>query len=79
LCHRIVRRKRVQYADAPHALLLRARRNRPCRGRAGEQRYERAARHSITSSARSMSVGGTWRRQQHRARRAREIDTGSFR
>src|SRR5262245_45671383 len=36
-----------------HRRLLRARRERPCGGRAAEQRYELAALHSITSSARS--------------------------
>src|SRR5262249_25180235 len=40
--------------------LLRARRERP-RRRAAEQRDERAALHSITSSARASSVGGTSR------------------
>src|SRR5262249_44914557 len=40
------------------ARLLRARRERP-RGRAAEQRDERAPSHSITSSARASSVGGT--------------------
>jgi len=38
--------------------LLRARRERPC-GRVAEQRNEVAARHSITSSARTSSGGGT--------------------
>src|SRR5262249_27974261 len=41
--------------------LLRARRERPCHRRAAEQRYERAPSHSITSSARASSVGGTSR------------------
>src|SRR5262249_41532583 len=59
---RIVLGKTAQHADAPHALaLLRARRERPCR-RAAEQRDELAAPHSITSSARASSVGGTVRR-----------------
>jgi hypothetical protein len=40
--------------------LLRARRDRP-RRRAAEERDELAALHSITSSARAMSVGGTSR------------------
>jgi hypothetical protein len=40
--------------------LLRARRERP-RRRAAEQRYELAPNHSITSSARASSVGGTVR------------------
>src|SRR5262249_61436731 len=37
-------------AEAQHLVLLRARRERPCR-RAAEQRDERATFHSITSSA----------------------------
>src|SRR5262245_65305755 len=45
--------------------LLRACRNRPRRGRAAKQAYELAASqrrvHSITSSARASSVGGTVR------------------
>src|SRR5262245_61315498 len=41
--------------------LLRARRERPRSSRAAEQRDEFAALHSITSSARAMSVGGTSR------------------
>src|SRR5262249_30613161 len=51
-----------QDADAPHPLsLLRARRERPpCRSPA-EQSDELAASHSITSSARAMSIGGTSR------------------
>src|SRR5262249_26812918 len=46
-------RSRCQRAEKPHhghRRLLRARRQRP-RSRAAEQRYERAALHSITSSA----------------------------
>ena len=51
-----------QDADAPYALgLLRARRERPRRRRAAEQRDELASLHSITSSARESSVGGTVR------------------
>src|SRR5262249_6516782 len=52
-----------QHADAPHPLaLLRARRERPRRRRAAEQRDELASLHySITSSARASSVGGTSR------------------
>ena len=46
-----------EHADAP----LRARRERPRRRRAAEQRDEIAALHSITSSAVAMSVGGTVR------------------
>src|SRR5262249_42187577 len=53
------RRTLSKHADAPQAL-LRARRERPCR-RAAEQRDELAAPHSITSSARASSVGGTSR------------------
>src|SRR6516164_9524801 len=50
--------KCVQKHDPPHSLrLLRVRRERP-RSRAAEQRDERAALHSITSSARASSVGG---------------------
>src|SRR5262249_4640363 len=49
---------RHQNADAPHPLgLLRARRERP-RRRSAEQRYELAALHSITSSARASTVAG---------------------
>src|SRR5262249_59533238 len=50
---------RTQESDSSHFLLLRARRERP-RGRgAAEQCDESAAPHSITSSARASSVGGT--------------------
>src|SRR5262249_9548429 len=49
-----------EHADAPHALaLLRACRQRPCRRRAAEQRYELAPSHSITSSARPSNASGT--------------------
>src|SRR4030095_6311537 len=64
-CHavltlRIVGRVRHEHADAPHPLaLLRARRQRPRDRRAAEQRDELAPLHSITSSARASSVGGT--------------------
>src|SRR5262249_7975265 len=53
----------VQERDASHALaLLRARRERPRYSRAAEQRDERAPlHHSITSSARPSSIGGTVR------------------
>src|SRR5262249_21585530 len=51
LKHRIVGKTAQQHADAAHLLaLLRARRERPRRNTA-EQRDERAAFHSITSSA----------------------------
>src|SRR5215468_2513780 len=50
-----------EHTDAPHPLaLLRARRLRPRRDTA-EQRDELAPSHSITSSARASSVGGTSR------------------
>src|SRR5262249_37510421 len=44
--------------DNRYCGLLRLRRERPCR-RAAEQRDELAPLHSITSSARASSVGGT--------------------
>src|SRR5262249_43690092 len=48
-----------EHADPPHPLrLLRARRERPRGCRAGEQRDEIAALHSITSSAVASSIGG---------------------
>jgi hypothetical protein len=47
-------------ADDRRRRLLRVRRERPRRGGA-EQRYERAALHSITSSARASSASGTSR------------------
>jgi hypothetical protein len=51
-----------QYSDPPHPLgLLRARGERPCRRRAAEKREELAPPHSITSSARASSEGGTSR------------------
>src|SRR5262249_54122797 len=52
-----------QHADPPHPLgLLRARRERPGCRRAAEQRDELSPpHHSITSSARASSVGGTSR------------------
>src|SRR5262249_39286947 len=55
-------RAAAQIPDHRHWLPLRARRERPGRSRAAEQRDERAARHSITSSARASSVGGTSKR-----------------
>jgi hypothetical protein len=58
---RIVRGSRKQHTDAPHSLgLLRARHEWP-RSRSAEQRYELAPVHSITSSARLSSDGGTSR------------------
>src|SRR5437660_695087 len=47
--------------DHRHRRLLRARRQRPRRRRTAEERYERAAIHSITSSARPSNVIGTVR------------------
>src|SRR5262249_42342745 len=44
--------------DHRHRRLLRARRERPRGSRAADERYELAALHSITSSARASSVGG---------------------
>ena len=62
LCLPIIRRENVEHANAPHPFaLLRARRQRPRRRRAAEQRDELAALHSITSSARASSDGGTVR------------------
>jgi hypothetical protein len=59
---RIILGCRHQHADAPHPLsLLRACHERPRSRRAAEQRDELAALHSITSSARASSVGGTVR------------------
>src|SRR5215475_5019958 len=46
----IDRRRAAEEPNHRHSRLLRARRERPCR-RAAEQRDERAAPHSITSSA----------------------------
>jgi hypothetical protein len=46
-------------ANAPHPLsLLCPRRERPCRCRASENRYEITTVHSISASARSSKVGG---------------------
>src|SRR6185312_6491533 len=61
LHRRIAFRKADQHANAPHRVkLLRPRRQWPCRRRAAEQCDELAAPdHSITSSARASSVGGT--------------------
>src|SRR5437660_1743598 len=57
---RVLLSGRKQDTDAPHPLeLLRTYRQRPRRRRAAEQRDELAAVHSITSSARASSVGGT--------------------
>src|SRR5262249_25495177 len=58
---RVVLGMRHKHADPPFPFgLLRVCPERPSR-RAAEQRDERAAPHSITSSARASSVGGTVR------------------
>src|SRR5262249_55475911 len=63
--HAWVRRCGVEEADDRHRRLLRPRRERPYSHRAAEERYELAAfhlrDHSITSSARASSDGGTVR------------------
>src|SRR5262245_17533362 len=56
-----VRRGGVKDADHRHRGLLRARRKRPRGSRAAEKRDEFPSLHSITSSARASSVGGTVR------------------
>src|SRR5262249_44912173 len=48
----------LKESDHRHRCLLRARRERPCGGRAAEKRDELAPFHSITSSARASSIGG---------------------
>ena len=53
-------RRAVEEPDHRHRRLLRARRERPCR-RAAEKANEFTSFHSITSSARASSVGGTSR------------------
>src|SRR5262249_32581965 len=62
-CHlvpsRFARRPAAQESNHWYRRLLRRRCERPRGCRAAEQRDERAAIHSITSSARAMSVGGT--------------------
>src|SRR5262249_31566819 len=64
-CHEACLHSRIilgiarQHADPSYLLgLLRARRERPGRRRAAEQRYERAPFHSIPLSARASKVGG---------------------
>src|SRR5215472_11394782 len=65
-----------QHADLPNSLgLLRARSERPRRRRTAEQRDELASLHSITSSARASSVGGTSR---PRALAALRLITNSY-
>jgi hypothetical protein len=59
---RIIFIERHKHADTPDALaLLHARRERPRRRHAGEERDELAPVDSITSSARAKSNGGTAR------------------
>src|SRR5206468_12085623 len=54
------RRGHAEVADGRQlARLLRTRRERPAGGRAAKQRHEFAPSHSITSSARASTVGGT--------------------
>src|SRR5262249_46669608 len=57
----IDRRRAAEDPDAGHRRLLRARCERPRRGRAADERDELPPLHSITSSARASSVGGTSR------------------
>src|SRR5499427_4646041 len=54
-----VRRSGVEQPDYRHCRLLRARRERSHCCRAAEERDERAALHSITSSARASKIGET--------------------
>src|SRR5262245_17613484 len=57
----LIGRPRAKEPDHRHRRLLRARRDRPRHRRTAEQRDELAAPHSITSSARARSDGGTSR------------------
>src|SRR6516164_4986161 len=54
-------RRGVHVANDGHSRLLRARRERPRGGRGADERDEVPSFHSITSSARASSVGGTSR------------------
>jgi hypothetical protein len=54
-----IERSGIDEADHRHRRLLRPRRQRPSDRRAAEKRDELAPPHSITSSARASSVGGT--------------------
>src|SRR5262249_40058003 len=56
--HVVLKRCGAEEADHRECRLLRARRQRPRSGRAAEERDEGAPFHSMTSSARSRSVGG---------------------
>src|SRR5262249_15906450 len=59
LPHLVILGEPHDHADAPHPFVsLRMCDNRPC-GRAGDNHAERAAVHSITSSARLRSDGGS--------------------
>ena len=59
-CLRVITGECVKHCDAPHPLrLLPPRRDWPYRRRTADQRDELAAPHSITSSARASSIGGT--------------------
>ena len=60
-CAAVAGRRAAEEPDHRHRRLLRARRERPRGRRAAEQRDELAPLHSITSSARASSVGGTSR------------------
>src|SRR6516225_5612975 len=59
--HSVSERGVPQEPNHRHFWLLRVCRERPHRSRAAEERDELAAVHSITSSARASSVGGTSR------------------
>src|SRR6516165_3151915 len=62
LCFRVALGIAHQRSDPPHPVsLLRACRDRQRGGGATEREYEFSSFHSITSSARAMSVGGTVR------------------
>src|SRR5215831_2549261 len=58
---RLAGRAAAEKPDHRHRRLLRTRHERPHRRRAAEQRDERAASHSMTSSASASSVAGTSR------------------
>src|SRR5262249_44755293 len=65
----------IEEPDDRHCRLLRPRRERPRGRRAAEQQYELAALHSMTSSARAMSVRGTSRPSTFAVRRLRNSST----
>src|SRR5262249_547306 len=63
-CHHVGRptgRTALEETDHRHRGLLRARPERPCGCHTADERDELAPSHSITSSARASSVGGTVR------------------